>query len=108
MLGKGKAFRANYILVYGASIKMIADGIFTTITPHRLPIALVAGFLAMFGMGMLLVAVIVCVQLTCADEHIGLATLVLGSVRSMGGSLAVTLYTNVMQSTLKKDSGPRV
>ena len=66
------------------------------------------GFLAMFGMGLSLVALIVCVQLACDDHHIGLATLVLGSVRAIGGSVAVTVYTSIMQNTIKKDSGLRI
>lgn len=56
----------------------------------------------------MLVGLIVCTQLTCRDEHIGLATLVLGSVRAMGGSVAVTIFTSVIQNTIKKDAGPRV
>lgn len=78
------------------------------ITPDKLILALVAGFFSMFGMGMVLVGVIVCVQLTCQDSHIGLATLVMSSVRSMGGSLAVTIYTSIMQNTMKEEAGPRV
>ena len=107
-MGKGKLFKANYLLLYGAGIKMVSDGLFSLVTPDRLTLALGAGFLSMFGMGMLLVAVIVAVQLSCLDENIGLASLVLGSVRSTGGSLAVTLYTNIMQNTLKQDAGPAI
>lgn len=62
----------------------------------------------MFGMGLSLVALIVAVQLASSDTHIGLATLVLGSIRAIGGSVAVTIYTSIMQNTLKKDAGPRV
>jgi hypothetical protein len=66
------------------------------------------GFIAMFGVGFMLVGLIVCTQLSCRDENIGLATLVLGSVRAMGGSVAVTIFTSTIQNTIKKDSGPRV
>jgi hypothetical protein len=62
----------------------------------------------MFGVGFMLVGLIVCTQLSCRDENIGLATLVLGSVRAMGGSVAVTIFTSTIQNTIKKDSGPRV
>ena len=101
-------FKANLMLLYGGSFKLIADIMFTRVTPTRLIQALVAGFIAMFGMGMVILGIIVCVQLTCMDEHIGLATLIMASVRSMGGSLAVTLYTSIMQNTLKRDAGPRI
>lgn len=66
------------------------------------------GFIAMFGVGFMLVGLIVCTQLSCRDENIGLATLVLGSVRAMGGSVAVTIFTSTIQNTIKKDAGPRV
>lgn len=66
------------------------------------------GFIAMFGVGFMLVGLIVCTQLSCRDENIGLATLVLGSVRAMGGSVAVTIFTSTIQNTIKKDSGPRL
>jgi len=66
------------------------------------------GFIAMFGVGFMLVGLIVCTQLSCRDENIGLATLVLGSVRAMGGSVAVSIFTSIIQNTTKKDAGTRV
>jgi hypothetical protein len=108
LIGKGPLFRANYILLYGVTIKIVADAMFTLITPDKLILALIAGFVSMFGMGIVLVGVIVCVQLSCQDSHIGLATLVMSSIRSMGGSMAVTIYSSIMQNTLKEQAGPRV
>jgi hypothetical protein len=108
LIGKGPLFRANYMLLYGVTIKIAADAMFTLITPDKLVLALVAGFVSMFGMGIVLVGVIVCVQLTCQDSHIGLATLVMSSIRSMGGSMAVTIYSSIMQNSMKEQAGPRV
>jgi hypothetical protein len=56
----------------------------------------------------MLVSLIVCTQLTCNDRNIGLATLVLGSVRAMGGSVAVTIFSSIINTTLKKDGPVRV
>jgi hypothetical protein len=108
LLGKGRIFRANLLIFYGASFKMIGDGLFSTITPNRFILALASGFIAMFGIGILMIASIVVTQLSCADKHIGLATLVLGSVRSIGGSLAVTIFSQVMHITVKEDAGTRI
>lgn len=108
LIGKGRLFRANYMLLYGATLKITADTMFIFITPDRLILALIAGFVSMFGMGIILVGVIVCVQLTCQDSHIGLATLVMSSIRSMGGSVAITIYTSIMQNTIKEQAGVRV
>jgi hypothetical protein len=96
------------MLIYGVVIKIISDGLFMTITPNNFRSALGFGFLAMFGVGFMLVALIVSTQLTCNDRNIGLATLVLGSVRAMGGSLAVTIFTSIIQNTLKTDGPVRV
>jgi hypothetical protein len=96
------------MLIYGVAIKIVADGLFMTVTPNTFKSALGYGFLAMFGVGFMLVALIVSTQLTCNDRNIGLATLVLGSVRAMGGSLAVTIFTSIIQNTLKTDGPTRV
>jgi hypothetical protein len=108
LLGKGGFFKANYMLIYGGVLKLTGDIMFTFVTPKRLVLALIAGFIGSFGIGGLILGVIVCTQLTCMDEHIGLATLVMGSVRSVGGALAVTLYGNILQTVLKSDAGVRV
>jgi hypothetical protein len=108
LIGKAPWLGTNHVLIFGSTLKLISDCVFTSLTPNTFPLALGMGFLAMFGMGFSLVALIVCVQLACDDHHIGLATLVLGSVRAIGGSVAVTVYTSIMQNTIKKDAGPRV
>jgi Fungal trichothecene efflux pump (TRI12) len=108
LVGRGPGLGSNHILIYGSALKMLSDAVFTILTPDTFRLALGMGFLAMFGMGMSLVCLVVCVQLTSNDEHIGLATLVLGSIRAIGGSVAVTIYTSIMQNTLKEDAGPRV
>jgi hypothetical protein len=96
------------MLVYSVVIKLISDGIFTTVTPDTFGRALGLGFMAMFGMGLMLVSLIVAVQLASEDRHLGLATLVLGSIRSIGGSVAITIFTSIMMNTVKEDAGPRI
>jgi hypothetical protein len=108
LIGKGPGLKSNQILVYGSSLKLISDIVFTTLTPNTFSLALGMGFLAMFGMGASLVALIVCSQLASEDRHLGLATLVLGSMRGIGGSVAVTVYTSIMMNTVKEDAGPRI
>ncbi|KAE9992342.1 hypothetical protein EG327_009296 [Venturia inaequalis] len=108
LMGKSRFLTSRLMLMYGVVVKFIADGVFTTFTPSDFKLAMGMGFVAMFGVGFMLIGLIVCTQLCCKDEHIGLATLVLGSVRAMGGSVAVTIFTSTIQNTIKKDSGPRV
>jgi hypothetical protein len=108
LIGKHWLFRTNYVLIYSVIIKLISDGLFTTVTPDTFGRALGLGFMAMFGMGLMLVSLIVAVQLASEDRHLGLATLVLGSIRSIGGSVAITIFTSIMMNTVKKDAGTRV
>jgi hypothetical protein len=107
-IGKSKWLKSNYVVMYAVTMKLISDILFTTLTPNRFVAAMGFCFMATFGMGIMMVSLIVCVQLSCDDKHMGLATLVLGSVRAIGGSVAVTTYTSIMMNTVKKDSGPRV
>jgi Fungal trichothecene efflux pump (TRI12) len=108
LIGRGRFFKAQYVLFYGSCLKMVADGLFTTLDPTKLILGMGAGFLGMFGVGAVMLAVIVTVQLTCSDKHIGLATLVLASVRSLGGSVSVSIYSSIMNNTLKKDAPVRI
>ena len=108
LMGKFKWLKVPFFLTAANVIKFIADCVFTTFTPDDFRLAMGIGFIAMFGMGISLVALIVGVQLTCEDKNIGLATLVLGSVRAIGGSVAITIYSALLQNTLAKDVGPRI
>ena len=66
------------------------------------------GFLSMFGTGWTSVSLIVCVQLACEDEDIGMATLILGAVRAVGGSVAVTIYSTLLSSVMKAEAAKRI
>lgn len=61
-----------------------------------------------FGVSIVLVGLVICTQLSCRDENLGLATLVLGSVRAIGGAVAIAIFSSSLENTVKKDSGPRV
>ncbi|KAF2664163.1 MFS general substrate transporter [Microthyrium microscopicum] len=108
LIGKGPGLGSNNILIYSSAMKLVSDIVFTTLTPYKFQLALGMGFLAMFGMGFSLVALIVCVQLASEDHHLGLATLVLGSIRAIGGSVAVTIYSSILMNTIQEDAGRRV
>ncbi|KAE9979377.1 hypothetical protein EG327_007039 [Venturia inaequalis] len=108
LIGKSRFCTAKYMLLFGTVLKIFTDIMYIFVTPSRLVLALFAGFISNFGMGIVLVGVVVCVQLTCQDSHIGLATLVVGSIRSMGGSVAIIAYSSILQNTIKKEMVPRV
>jgi len=108
LMGKGKLFKAQYILFYGTALLLIGDIMYLKLNPDRFVLGCFAGFTAMSGAGMIMVGTVVTVQLTCIDSHIGLATLVLGSLRSIGGALAVTVYSSIMMNSVKEDAPKRL
>jgi hypothetical protein len=108
LIGRGGFFATNLCLVYGTVIKTIADYCLVLIQPsgiHSKSFGMGIGFLSMFGTGWTSVSLIVCVQLACADEDIGMATLILGAVRAVGGSVAITVYSTIINRVLKEDAG---
>jgi len=108
LIGRGGFFATNLCLVYGTVIKTIADYCLVLIQPsgiHSKGFGMGIGFLSMFGTGWTSVSLIVCVQLACADEDIGMATLILGAVRAVGGSVAITVYSTIINRVLKEDAG---
>ena len=58
----------------------------------------------MLGTGWILISLIVCVQLAVADADLGMATLLLGAVRAIGGSVAITIYTALLTNTMEKEA----
>lgn len=98
-------------LLYGTVIKTIADSMLIALEPagtFSQSYGLGCGFLSMFGTGWTSVSLIVCVQMACADEDLGMATLILGSVRAIGGSAAVTIYSTLLSNTMSAEAGPAV
>jgi len=111
LIGSSGLFKTNLCLVYGTVIKTIADYSLILLQPsgmHAKQYGMGIGFLSMFGTGWTSVSLIVCVQLCCADEDIGMATLILGAVRAVGGSVAVTIYSTILNGVMKKDAGQLV
>jgi hypothetical protein len=108
LIGRNRFFATNLCLVYGTVIKTIADYCLVLIQPsgvHAKGFGMGIGFLSMWGTGWTSVSLIVCVQLACADEDIGMATLILGAVRAVGGSVAITVYSTIINRVLKEDAG---
>jgi hypothetical protein len=111
LIGRNAWFGTNLCLIYGTVIKTVADACLVMIEPsgpHSKSFGMGIGFLSLFGTGWTSVSLIVCVQLCCADADIGMATLILGAVRAVGGSVAVTIYSYLVGAVLKSDAGPRV
>lgn len=77
----------------------------TRLNPTSYSLCLGGSFLAMFGTGWTTVAIVVCVQLACRDVDIGLASLLVGSVRAIGGSVAIALFSALLQNYLTDHAG---
>ncbi|KAF1986553.1 MFS general substrate transporter, partial [Aulographum hederae CBS 113979] len=108
VVGKNKYFSTNLCLVYGCIFKIAADAGLSTLTPYTVSRGLGISFLSMVGTGWLSVSLIVCVQLACEDKDIGLATLLLGAIRAVGGSVAITIYSTILNNKILKDGPLRI
>jgi hypothetical protein len=98
----------RWCLTWGTIFKTIADYPMVLIAPtgaHTKSFGMGLQFLSLFGTGWTGVALLVCVQLDCRDEDIGMATLVLGSIRAIGGSVAITIYSTILNNAMAKYAG---
>jgi len=111
LIGKAKAFKSKNILVFACAMKVASDFAISNIEPHGhfgLPFSLSMGFISMLGNGLSGVALIVSVQLSCKDKDLGLATLLLSAVQSMGNATAVTIFSTIINNKLKKNTGTMI
>jgi hypothetical protein len=104
-IGRYKWMNTRWCLTWGTIFKTVADYPMVLVAPtglHTKSYGMGLGFLSMFGTGWTGVALLVCVQLDCRDADIGMATLVLGAVRAIGGSVAITIYSTILNNALSK------
>jgi hypothetical protein len=110
-IGRFKWMNTTYCLVWGCIFKTVADFSLSMISvsgPHSESFGMGLFFLSLFGTGWTGVALLVCVQLDCADEDIGMATLVLGAVRAIGGSVGITVFSTILNNQMTKHAGTAV
>jgi len=112
LIGRHRLLGTHLCLIYGTVFKTIADYTLASLIepsgPHSIPFGLGIGFLSMVGTGWTTVSLIVCVQLAVPDKDLGLATLLLGAVRAVGGSVAITIYSSLLTNTLAKYAGATI
>jgi len=107
-IGRFKWMNTTYCLVWGCIFKTVADFALSHISvqgAHAESYGMGLFFLSLFGTGWTGVALLVCVQLDCADADIGMATLVLGAVRAIGGSVGITVFTTILNNQMTKHAG---
>jgi hypothetical protein len=101
LLGKWWFFEARYLLVFGCACKVVSDVLLSRSNPDTLAMAIGGAFIGSLGMGIVAVACITAVQLSCSEKDIGLASLLLQSLRASGGSTALAVYSNYIQEAFK-------
>ena len=107
-IGRYKWMNTTICLTLGTIFKTVADYPMTLIEPiggHTKAYGMGLSFLSMVGTGWTGVALLVCVQLDCRDADIGMATLVLGAVRAIGGSVAIVIYSTILNNAMAKYAG---
>jgi len=107
-IGRFKWMNTRWCLVWGCIFKTVADFSLSQLQvqgAHSESYGMGLFFLSLFGTGWTGVALLVCVQLDCADADIGMATLVLGAVRAIGGSVGITVFTTILNNEMTKHAG---
>jgi len=110
-IGRFKWMNTRWCLVWGCVFKTVADFALSHIAvtgAHAESYGMGLFFLSLFGTGWTGVALLVCVQLDCADADIGMATLVLGAVRAIGGSVGITVFSTILNNQMTKHAGDDV
>jgi hypothetical protein len=110
-IGRYKWMNTTWCLVWGAVFKTVADFCLSKIAvegAHAESYGMGFFFLSLFGTGWTGVALLVCVQLDCADADIGMATLVLGAVRAIGGSVGITVFSTILNNEMTSNAGLNV
>jgi len=96
LIGKHKWLKTNYCVMFGVLLKLVAPAGLSTLTPDTLARALGLTFMSGCGTGWVSVSLIVCIQLACDDHNIGLASMLIGSFRAAGGTVALAIYSTVL------------
>lgn len=106
LIGKHKFLKTNYCVIFGVLLKVIAPASLTTLTPDTLARAIGLTFMSGCGTGWVSVSLIVCIQLACDDHNIGLASMLIGSFRAAGGTVALAIYSTVLGNKVREVIGP--
>ncbi|KAF1812828.1 MFS general substrate transporter [Eremomyces bilateralis CBS 781.70] len=108
IIGKHKWLKTHWCVLFGVFLKVVGPAGLTTLTPDTLSRALGLTFLSGCGTGWVSVSLIVCIQLACDDHNIGLASMLIGSFRAAGGTVALAIYSTVLSNKVRQVIGKHI
>ncbi|OQV04625.1 hypothetical protein CLAIMM_09480 [Cladophialophora immunda] len=103
-----KIKKTNWQFFFATVAQTIFISSIASVTQHTAARAIVLVALAAFWVGASQLMGILLIQFGAEDRHIGVATGLIGSVRSTGGAIAIAIYGTIIRDKATSDIVPRV
>ncbi|GAP85261.1 putative trichothecene efflux pump [Rosellinia necatrix] len=97
---KGKV-NVRYFMIFSTFAMVGIVGSLAALTPNSLSTGIALTLVGPFFVGVIELVALAIAPLFCKPEDIGLASGLLASIRSAGGSIAVTVYSTILSNRLK-------
>ncbi|KAI0433868.1 fungal trichothecene efflux pump [Xylaria sp. FL1042] len=98
---KGKKVNVRYWIIFSTFAMVGLVGSLAALTPSKLSTGIALTLVGPFFVGVIELTALAIAPLFCKPEDIGLASGLLASIRSAGGSIAVTVYSTILSNRLK-------
>ncbi|KAI0538876.1 fungal trichothecene efflux pump [Xylaria digitata] len=98
---RGKQINVRYWMMFSTFAMVGLVGSLAALTPTSLNTGIALTLVGPFFVGVIELTALAIAPLFCKPEDIGLASGLLASIRSAGGSIAVTVYSTILSNRLK-------
>ncbi|KAI0509092.1 fungal trichothecene efflux pump [Xylaria bambusicola] len=98
---RGKQINVRYWIIFSTFAMVGFVGSLAALTPTSLNTGIALTLVGPFFVGIIELTALAIAPLFCKPEDIGLASGLLASIRSAGGSIAVTVYSTILSNRLK-------
>ncbi|KAK5630424.1 hypothetical protein RRF57_006139 [Xylaria bambusicola] len=98
---RGKQVNVRYWIIFSTFAMVGLVGSLAALTPKSLNTGIALTLVGPFFVGIIELTALAIAPLFCKPEDIGLASGLLASIRSAGGSIAVTVYSTILSNRLK-------
>jgi hypothetical protein len=92
----------NYQLIFAVTMQTLFFGLAALITPHRLGWLMAVQFLAMFPFGWITLNCYTTASLNVPQRDLGVAIGLIGTFRSLGGSIGSVIFSSIFTQTADK------
>lgn len=100
--------RVNYQLIFAVFMQTLFFGLAALITPTNINWLMAAQFLAMFPFGWITLNCYTTASLNVPQRDLGVAIGLIGTFRSVGGSIGSVIFSSVFDQTAEKEVAKRI